>query len=304
MRTIRDTLRAVEKNVTRNEIEIILAHALKKEREFVLTHPEQTLSAKEISRFESLLKRRKQNEPIAYILGHKEFFGRDFFVNKNTLVPRPETETLIEIVIRHIESEKKYHEKKSKTVIIDMGTGSGNIIITLIKELERKNYNLFKNFSFFALDISRKALSVSRKNAHACGVKNSLRFMQSDMFSKFPTKIFRQANSVIILANLPYLSTKEYQRTSDDIQRYEPKTAIESGETGLEHPKKLLEEIKEICEKEGCKEKDISIFFEIGSKQKKRFENYTSRVFPRATIHASKDLSEKWRFVFVRLGKN
>src|SRR5687768_2370129 len=112
---------------------ILLAHALKKDRVFLYSHPEHVLSSEEQRRVQTYFRRRGRNEPIAYILGEREFYGRPFHVGRATLIPRPETEILIEETLRRLEKTEE------KTDIVDIGTGSGNIIITLAAELKKKN---------------------------------------------------------------------------------------------------------------------------------------------------------------------
>ena len=136
--------------------EILLSLALAKPKEYILAHPENKISPAQIKKYYSFVERRSTGEPIAYIAGKKEFFGLDFIVDKNVLIPRPETELLVEHAIEKILNTKY----GMPDTIIDVGTGSGNIIISIAKNLPIKNKT-----NFYAVDISKKSLEVAKKNA-------------------------------------------------------------------------------------------------------------------------------------------
>lgn len=297
MPTIQELLHWEEKNISRFEIELLLAHALKKTRVFVLAHPEYQIANNTTKKFSSLIERRKNHEPIALITGHKEFFGREFFVNRHTLVPRPETELLVEKTLEHIIASSK---KKFPMLVIDIGTGSGNIITTLVKELAQKNISE-KIFSFIATDISREALRIAKKNAKRHGTEKNIRFIRSDLFKNIPKKIFRDAQEIIITANLPYLSKEEYAATPPDVQDYEPHSALESGIDGLDHYRKLLKELRHIAVEKTIPAVPITLFLEISPSQKNSLQRLVQDIFPKANIIFFRDLAQKWRLAKINI---
>jgi len=267
------------------EVELILAHILKKSREYVLTHPELSLTKAQKRQFEKLIKRRENYEPLAYILGHKEFYGLDFKVNENALIPRPETELLVEEILRL--------KPKNKN-IIDIGTGSGNIIIALAKNIKEKN-------NYFGIDISEKALSVTRFNARKHNVDKKIRFIKSDLLKTFiqNTKYKILNTELIIVANLPYLSEKIYSSTIPDVKNFEPKSALLSGPDGLAHYERLLKQIKLLSVH--CSLSTVHCFLEISPEQKPKMERLIRQYFPKSKIIFKKDLAGKWRVVSFKI---
>jgi release factor glutamine methyltransferase len=275
-----------------------------------LAHPEFVIPKRTEEKFTASLERRKNHEPVALITGHKEFYSREFFVNHYTLIPRPETELLVEKTLNHFTTAEKLREekivsdKKFPTLIIDIGTGSGNIIATLVKEIERKSIPE-KNFSFIATDTSKEALRVAKKNTKNLDVKKMIRFIQSDLLKSIPKKIFRNAHEILIMANLPYLSRKEYAIAPTDVRNYEPQSALESGNDGLDHYRRLLKELRAFLIEETVKEKQsdtpIAIFFEISPSQKISLQKLVSTLFPKASIVFFQDLAHKWRLAEIHI---
>jgi release factor glutamine methyltransferase len=263
------------------EVELILAHILKKSREYVLMHPELILTKAQKRQFEKLIKRRKACEPLAHILGHKEFYGLDFKVNKNVIIPRPETEMLVEEILRL--------KPKNKN-IIDIGTGSGNIIIALAKNIKEKN-------NYFGIDISEKALSVTRFNARKHNVDKKIRFVKSDLLKTFiqNTRYKIPDTELIIVANLPYLSEIIYSSTMPDVKNFEPKSALLSGPDGLAHYERLLKQIKLLSVH--CSLSTVHCFLEISPEQKPKIGKIIRRYFPKSKTIFKKDLAGKWRVV-------
>jgi release factor glutamine methyltransferase len=262
------------------EQQLILAHILKKSREYVLAHPEIELTQAQKRLFERLINRRKKHEPLAYILGRKEFYGLDFELTKHTLIPRPETELLVEEIINS--------KPKNKT-IIDIGTGSGNIIITLAENIKDQN-------NYFAIDVSKKALAIAKLNAKKHKVDKKIKFIESDLLKNkkmLGHLAMKQCNDAIIIANLPYLSKHIYSSAMPDVKNFEPKSALLSGEEGLDHYKKLFSQIKKL----ETKNRRLKTILEISPEQKTKITPIIKKVFPRANIFFKKDLAGKWRMV-------
>jgi release factor glutamine methyltransferase len=168
-------LKLKTKNIKSAQLEagLLLAHLLKK-KEFLFTYPEKKLTTNQFNKYRALIKRRLNLEPIAYLTGHKEFYGLDFRVNKNVLIPRPETEMMVEETLKLITNNPQ------PTTIIDIGTGSGCIIIALAKELLNKELGI-KDYEFFAVDNSEAALVVAQKNAKLHGVEKKIKLLKGNL---------------------------------------------------------------------------------------------------------------------------
>ncbi len=276
------------------DIELIIAHSLKKTREFVLMHPEYLITSRQQSMINELIKRRVASEPIAYIVRHKEFYGLNFIVNKNTLIPRPETEQLVESAI----SEQRTINNKN-TYIFDIGTGSGNIIISIAHELEKNIKYKIQKTKYYAIDISNKTLAVAKKNAKNHGLHKKIKFLCGKLLLPLKNLLFIDHCSLVIVANLPYLSKEIYVSAPVDVKRYEPKSALYSGNGGLAHYEKLLKQLQKISTSR--KLKTVSCFLEISPEQKQSIAKLIKNIFPFAKITFLKDLGGKWRVCKINL---
>lgn len=209
------------------DVRILLEHALSKDDVYLISHSRDLITNSQYSKFRRYIRRRKSGEPVTYIVGHKEFYGLDFKVNKNVLIPRPETELLVEAALQYLQT-RNYKLATRNLKVIDIGTGSSCIIISLIKSLETRNYKL--ETKFYASDISKKALAVAKFNAKKHSINNCIKFYHSDLFSnpKLPKKFD------LIIANLPYLKP-DYK----DLD-FEPRSALDGGRDGLEIVKRLI----------------------------------------------------------------
>lgn len=247
MKTIKDVLTIAP--LPKVETEILLCETLQKDRSHLLAHPEQYLSQNQQAKIQKFISRRQQNEPLAYIIGHREFFGHDFLVTPDTLIPRPETEDLIEEVAKYLNLQKVKAPK-----ILEIGTGSGAIAIILAKK--------FPNAEIIATDISTNALKIAKENAKRLKVKNTT-FLQGDLLEpvlKFEkeqvtgdmavkTKTTSKAPSKspfsVIAANLPYITEHIYEKLEPQIKDFEPKVALVGGPTGMELYEKLFNQADE-----------------------------------------------------------
>ena len=219
--------------------EILLSKALNKTRENVLVNLDQKISKKNILVFKEYLKRRSNYEPIAYILKEKEFWSKKFYINKDTLIPRPETELLVDKTL------KIYKEKKIS--ILDIGTGSGCIILSLLSSL--------KNSYGIGVDISKNAIFTAKKNALKLKLTKRVKF-----FNKSFKNIFGKKFDLIV-SNPPYVERKDIKNLSDDIKRYEPRLALDGGNDGLDLIKKVIYKSKDILKIKGM------LALEIGNEQ-------------------------------------
>jgi len=214
------------------ETEIILADILKKDRSFLHAHPDHKPSKNQTFQFINRLKRREKNEPLAYILGYREFYGFKFFVDKRVMIPRHDTEELIYAVIK---CAKKENKKPIK--IVDVGTGSGCIAITLAK--------LLTNAKIYAVDIDQKALFVARKNAKHHQVYEKITFLKSNLLSSLPEPVD------VIVANLPYIKTAKIKRLEPEVYNWEPKLALDGGADGKKEYDKLFLQASKYLRRDG-----------------------------------------------------
>ena len=219
--------------------EILLSKVLNKTRENLLINLEQNIDGKNVKKFEKLIRRRSLNEPIAYILKKKEFWSRNFEINNNTLIPRPETELMVEKLV--------YIYKQKKINILDIGTGSGCILISLLSELKQSNG--------IGIDISKKALKIAIKNSKKNNQKNKIKFLNRSL-SNFYHKKFD-----LIVSNPPYIRTRDIKNLDRSIKYYEPKIALDGGNDGLDVIKKVIYKSKEILKVNGL------LALEIGNGQ-------------------------------------
>ncbi len=194
------------------ETEILLSAVLKKDRSFINAFPETILSKVQENRVNDFIDRRTKNEPIPYILGFKEFYGLKFLVNQDVLIPRPETEKLVEQILNHTSKER--HQNLT---VADVGTGSGCIAITLAI----KNPKLH----IIATDTSSQALAVAIKNAKLHQVENRIKFIESNLLEKVNEKMD------VVATNLPYIPTSNWERLPAEIKYFEPRLALDSGKS-------------------------------------------------------------------------
>ena len=233
-----------EKKITSHVIdsEILLSKILDKSREEVLINPDQNICEKNILLFNKLLFRRSKYEPIAYILKEKEFWSMKFDVNKDTLIPRPETELLVDILLRVY--------KGKRITILDIGTGSGCIIISLLKNLNTS--------SGIGIDISKKAIFVAKRNVLKHRLSDRIKFFNKSLEGVFYRKFD------LIVSNPPYIDRKDIRNLSEDIKKYEPRMALDGGNDGLDLIKKVIYKSKNILKVKG------TLALEIGHEQLKR----------------------------------
>ncbi|MCL5435987.1 MAG: peptide chain release factor N(5)-glutamine methyltransferase [Patescibacteria group bacterium] len=260
------------------EIELLLAHVLKKPKEFLFAHPEHKLAPPQYTSVLKLIRRRRKSEPIAYILGYKDFFGLRFFVDQRVLIPRPETEGLIELALKNILST--HTDKRLK--ILDLGTGSGCIIISFAKALQATSHKL--PAILHASDVSAPALLVAKKNSRRHGVK--INFVKSDLFDKLPGKFD------FIVANLPYVPADEYGKHKSNL-RFEPRIAITDGTVNWKTYKKFLAQLSAHVAA------NAKIFLEIDPKSAPLLQRQCRRDFPAAVVQIIKDLAGRGRFLVL-----
>ena len=232
-------LRRKKISTSRLDSELLLSKILDKNREEILINLEKKICQKHFLKYKQLIQRRSQCEPIAYIVKEKEFWSKNFLVSSDTLIPRPETELIVEKLT------KIFEEKKIS--ILDIGTGTGCILISLLSEL--------KNSKGIGIDISKKALRIAEKNSEQHGMKNKIKFFHKSLDSKFYQKFD------LIVSNPPYIKKSEIKNLKEDVRKFEPRIALDGGNDGLDLIKKVIYKSKYILKIKGM------LALEIGNEQ-------------------------------------
>jgi release factor glutamine methyltransferase len=255
--------------------ELLLAEALGKTREGLYLCFDQVLQPGQADLVSRLVKRRANREPMAYILGRREFWGRDFKVGPGVLIPRPETEILIEEFLGQV----RERDQGENISILDVGTGSGNIAITVAKELPQSRIT--------AVDISPRALEFARENARIHGVLDRVRFVEGDWFDM--TEVYDA-----ILSNPPYIPEKELANLMKDVQGFEPGLALDGGREGLEFYRRMIRQAGSCLKETGW------LVLEIGYNQANAIHEMLERHGDFSPPVIRKDLSGKDRVVSAR----
>ena len=220
--------------------ELLLSNIQSLSRENLLINLDQIIKKEDYYNYKKLLQRRISKEPIAYILKKKEFWKSKFCVNKNVLIPRPETEIIVEEILNIIEN-------KSSKNILDVGTGSGCILLSIIKERP--------NCKGTALDISKNALNIAKTNAKMHHLENKIKFENIDIDK------FKDNKYDFVVSNPPYINEIDLKRLEDNVRLFEPMNALKAGLDGLTEIKKLILKSKKLLKLNG------KLIFEIGAKQ-------------------------------------
>ena len=262
----------LKRNLIKNpslDSEILLSNVLKVNRDMLLLNLDRKIKNYEILKFKKLINRRKKKEPIAYILGFKDFWKQKFKVSRDVLIPRPETEHLVEEVLSIIPINAAYN-------VLDIGTGSGCIIISIL--LERKKCQ------GIAIDISKKALNIAKYNAKIQHVKNRIKFVNFDVDKFFVGKYD------LVVSNPPYIKNYIINYLDDDVKFYEPSVALKGGTDGCSNIRKVIKKSAKLIKNKG------KFILEIDSGQiyqvKKILKNhgfYINKIV--------KDLSNKYRCI-------
>jgi release factor glutamine methyltransferase len=209
----------------RREAGSLLAHVLGQDRTFIVSHADDPIGEEQLQRFREDLSARAGRKPLQYITGHQEFYGLDFEVNADVLIPRPETELLVELALKSVSSPD------SATLICDVGTGSGCIAITLLQKLPRARA--------VAIDLSTAALKVAKRNAARHGVSDRIEFIVSDCFAELNPE---KTKFDLIVSNPPYVADGAFAGLQREVRDFEPKHALMAGPEGLEVINRLLQE--------------------------------------------------------------
>ncbi|GAC1394218.1 MAG: peptide chain release factor N(5)-glutamine methyltransferase [Ktedonobacteraceae bacterium] len=265
----------------RLDTQLLLEHVVGIDRAILYAHPEREVTAEQERQFFSLIERRIHGEPIAYIIGHEEFYGLDFLVDKRVLIPRPETEMLVERALLIVREKLA---NRQTPLVADIGTGSGAIPITLAVEEPRLPY-------LYAVDISEEALAVAQQNCQRHHVEQRVLLLHGDLLAPLPEPID------ILIANLPYVGTDEVDVMTPDVLGYEPHQALFSGPNGLD----LLQRFFEEARKPGKLNAHGVMLLEIGYRQRTPLTQLLEHFWPEATVTFQKDYAGWDRMLQVRL---
>ena len=260
----------------RTSAEILLAHVLKLERIDLYLRYDQPLSSKELSLFKTLIKRRAKREPVAYIVGTKEFWSMDLSVTPEVLIPRPETECLVEAALDLLPENPIAKSKR----ILELGTGSGAIILALA--------SMRPNHLFFASDRSMNAVKLAQKNARHHGLDKAVNFFCANWFKALNVSNVRFD---MIISNPPYIPTQFIAQLQPEIYRYEPIAAIDGHEDGLGCLKLIITNAHRYLKKKG------HLLLEMGHDQKNPIQKITEDCAAYEDITFSKDYSGYDRIV-------
>ncbi|MEO0233648.1 MAG: peptide chain release factor N(5)-glutamine methyltransferase [candidate division WOR-3 bacterium] len=258
--------------------ELIMSHCMNGDRIYLYENYNKSLTKIEQNLFRSLIRRRIKKEPVQYIIGKTEFMGLTFKVNKNVLIPRPDTETLVEFAIKYSLENKK----DSNYRILDFGTGSGNIIVSLAK------YS--PNLKYYAIDLSRGALLIAKENAKINGVDKDIIFIQSNGFSSLNSNFKYD----MILSNPPYIPTSVILKLPEEIRFYEPVISLDGGDDGLKIIRIIVNSAYKYLKKEGV------CLIEIGYDQSEQVEKLVKETRKYKDVKFLKDLSGIKRVIFFK----
>ena len=260
----------------RRDARILIGQVFDGDQDIVIRDPDKKLTAGECDTFMALVDRRRRREPVSHILGRREFWSRDFIVTSDVLDPRPDSETLVEAVL------KKTEDQLGDYRLLDLGTGSGCLLLTLLSELPHS--------TGLGVDFSEAALDIANKNALSLNLQDRACFLKSDWFSEV------EGVFDIILSNPPYIETEVTRTLEPEVVKYEPITALDGGEDGLDCYRHIISELPVYLKDDGF------VIFEVGMGQADTVANYLSDMnFIQIETH--NDLASIGRCVSARLKK-
>jgi len=243
---LNEGINILQKNKISNpqlDSEILLSSSIKRDKKHIILNPKEALNSEQLDNFKSLIERRKKGEPIAYLINKKEFWKDEFFVNKDVLIPRPDTELIIEQVL-------KIYSKDDQLQALDIGTGSGCILLSILKERP--------NFYGTGIDISKKSINVSKINAKQLNLNNRVKFIYSSVDN------FNIGKYDLIVSNPPYIELLNLKYLEKDVVNFEPKLALSGGLDGFLKIRKVISKARTLIKKNG------KFILEIGFNQKNK----------------------------------
>lgn len=261
------------------DAQVLLGHVTGAPRATLLAYPERTLSPDEAARFADLIARRLAGEPVAYLTGHREFMGLDFLTDHRALIPRPETELLVEAALAEARARLARGEAP---IVADIGTGSGAIALALAVHEPRLA-------RIYATDVAAEALALAAENAARLGVAGRVTFLQGDLLAPLSEPVD------LLLANLPYVAPRDAAILSDDVRRYEPALALYGARDGLGHLRRFFAEASAYLRPGAV------LLVEFGYDQRTAVEALAREAFPSAEVRVGADLAGWDRYAMVRV---
>lgn len=271
---LQDAYRKLSQSVSpRLDVQILLCHILKVDKAYLIAHDDDELTDNEQRAFETLIERRANGEPVAYLVGSKGFYDLEFIVTPDVLIPRPETEHLIEAALT-------WAKKQTMIIAADIGTGSGAIAVTFAKHCPQAIVH--------AVDISPSALNIARQNATNNGT--SITFHEGSLAQPL---IDRKIKVNLLMANLPYIRREEMNTL--DVAQTEPHLALDGGEDGLDLVRELLKQVQTVCKP------DSLILLEIGAEQGQAVVDFATKTLSPKNARIIKDYAGHDRIVQIEL---
>ncbi len=243
---LNEGINILQKNKIANpqlDSEILLSNSIKRDKKHIILNPKEILNSEQLRKFKSLIERRKKGEPIAYLINKKEFWKYEFFVDKDVLIPRPDSELIIEQVL-------KIYSKDVQLQVLDIGTGSGCILLSILKERS--------NFYGTGIDISKKSINVSKLNAKQLNLTSRVKFFHSSVDN------FKIGKYDLIVSNPPYIEFLDLKYLEKDVVNFEPKLALSGGFDGFSKIRKVINKASILIKKNG------KFILEIGFNQKNK----------------------------------
>ena len=241
--------------------EILLSNTINKDKKYIILNPRKTISREQSNKFKSLVERRKKGEPIAYLINKKEFWKDEFYINKDVLIPRPDTELIIEQVL-------KIYSKNSQLHVLDIGTGSGCVLLSILKERS--------NFYGTGIDISKKSINVSKINAKKLKLTNRVKFIHSSVDN------FKNGKYDLIVSNPPYIELLNLKYLEKDVINFEPKLALDGGLDGFSKIREVIKKASNLIKENG------KFILEIGFNQK----NKVKEILKKEGFYVNKSLRD------------
>ncbi len=263
----------------RLDASLLLSHATGLSKLDLISKSKETIPALSVTQFQKVLQRRTEGEPVAYIIGKKEFYGRDFTVNSSVLIPRPDTELLVERALALISTWQNIPVR-----VLELGVGSGCIITTLALEAKK----LRRNIEFVGTDISSRAITTARDNARYHGVEGDITFVEGSWFAPLQ----KEAKFSLIISNPPYIADGD--RDVSPETRFEPSTALYAGKDGLKAYREISGDYRHYLSPQG------TLLLEMGHTQGEALTRLFIESSPGSTVQIFKDLGGRERVVSVQ----
>ncbi|HPS54451.1 MAG TPA: peptide chain release factor N(5)-glutamine methyltransferase [Sedimentisphaerales bacterium] len=259
--------------------EMLMSEVLNKQRIQLYTDFEEIVPKPQLDKLHSLIKRAAANEPVAYLIGRTEFYSLEIFVNEHTLIPRPETEQLVEKAIDFLRT------RKNKQMVLDLCTGSGCIAVAIAKN--------FPAADIIATDICESALQVAAKNIENHHLNEQIKLLQGNLFDPVIPQLDTSAFDLIV-SNPPYISTEEFEKLDKNVKDYEPKLALLAGDEGLDVYKKIAAQVNQFLKP------DAQLIMEIGYKQGPSVKDMLENLHCFSEVKIIKDFQRLDRIVIAK----